>query len=195
MSPVTHFLTGWALANSITLARRERALVTFAAVVPDLDRLGIVPELLTRNSAHPLLWFSHFHHLLHTLPFAVLVAALTFLIATERWKTGLLAFFAFHLHLLEDLAGSRGPDGLWSVPYLWPFSPVQWAWSGQWALNAWPNYVVTVAFLILTFYIAWKHCRSPLEMVSLQADKAFVGVVHARFAPPASRAQRAKVGN
>jgi hypothetical protein len=57
MSPVTHFLTGWVVANSAPLNWRERAVVTFAAVIPDLDGLGIVPDLLTRHSQHPLLWF------------------------------------------------------------------------------------------------------------------------------------------
>src|SRR5437762_14100209 len=69
MSPVTHFFTGWVIANCGRLDRRERALVTLACVVPDLDGLGIIPELLTRNSSHPLLWFSDYHHSLHTLAF------------------------------------------------------------------------------------------------------------------------------
>ena len=34
MSPVTHFLTGWVLANSAGLERRDRALVTLSVVVP-----------------------------------------------------------------------------------------------------------------------------------------------------------------
>lgn len=58
MSPVTHFLSGWVLANCAKLDRKDRALVTLACVIPDIDGLGIIPEILTRNSAHPLLWFS-----------------------------------------------------------------------------------------------------------------------------------------
>jgi inner membrane protein len=67
MSPVTHFLTGWILANCARLDRKERALVTLACVVPDVDGLGIVPELLTSHSVHPLNWFTLYHHRLHTL--------------------------------------------------------------------------------------------------------------------------------
>jgi inner membrane protein len=70
MSPITHFLTGWVFANCARLDRRERALVTLASVAPDVDGLGIVPEFFTRNSTHPLLWFSLYHHSLHTLTFA-----------------------------------------------------------------------------------------------------------------------------
>ena len=58
MSPVTHFLSGWVLANCARLDRKDRALVTLACVAPDIDGLGIIHELLTRNSSHPLLWFT-----------------------------------------------------------------------------------------------------------------------------------------
>ncbi len=181
MSPVTHFLTGWAVANSITLRRRERLLVTLAAVVPDIDGLGIVPELLTRNTSHPVLWFTEFHHQMHTLLFAVIVGAIASALAASKLKTGLLALLAFHIHLAEDIVGARGPDGLWFVPYFQPFSPAQWAWSGQWALNSWQNYVVTVALLLFAFYVARTYSRSPIEMVSSRADALLVAAVHARF--------------
>jgi hypothetical protein len=49
MSPITHFFTGWVLSNSANLSRRERALVTAAGVVPDIDGLGIIAEVLTRT--------------------------------------------------------------------------------------------------------------------------------------------------
>ena len=69
MSPVTHFFSGWVLANCANLSRKDRALVTLACVIPDIDGLGIIPEILTRNSAHPLLWFTLYHHALHNLAF------------------------------------------------------------------------------------------------------------------------------
>lgn len=190
MSPVTHFLTGWALANTVSLGRRERALVTLAAVIPDVDGLGVIPEVLTRNSAHPLLWFSEFHHHLHNVFFALLVAVIAFALAKARWKTGLLALVAFHLHLLEDVVGARGPDGLWFVPYFRPFSAAQWAWSGQWALNGWQNYAITAVLLMFLFYVAWKYSRSPLEMISTRADQAFVAAVRDRFPQHAGSAAK-----
>ncbi len=119
MSPVTHFLSGWVLANCTKLNPRDRALVTLASVAPDLDGLGIIPELLTRNSAHPLLWFSLYHHSRHTLAFALVIAAVVLAVANQTWKTGFLALLRFHLHLLEDLLGSRGHDG-----YQWPIPPM-----------------------------------------------------------------------
>lgn len=183
MSPVTHFFTGWILANCARLDRKERALVTLACVAPDVDGLGIVPELLTRNSAHPLNWFSLYHHRLHTLAFGLIVAALASVLAKQKWKTGLLALLSFHIHLFEDMLGSRGPDGYqWPIPYLSPFSQVvQVSWHGQWALNAWPNVIITIALLLLTLWLAWWRGFSPLEMISAKADSAFVAALRNRF--------------
>jgi hypothetical protein len=186
MSPVTHFLTGWVFANCAKLERRDRALVTLASVAPDIDGLGIIPELLTRNSTHPLLWFTLYHHRLHTLAFAVLVALVAFPLARERWETCLLALLSFHLHLLEDVLGSRGPDGYqWPIPYLSPFSHwPQLAWRGEWALNAWPNVALTVALLLVTLWLARWRGFSPLEMISAKADAAFVRALRRRFPQP-----------
>ena len=183
MSPVTHFLTGWVLANSISLTRRDRALVTLSAVVPDVDGLGIVVEALTRNSSHPLLWFSLYHHSLHNLAFAVAIALLAFALSEEKWKTALLSFAGFHLHLLEDLLGSRGPDGeQWPIPYLAPFSSaLSLSWRGQWYLNAWPNFLITLALVAVTLYLAWARGYSPVEMVSERADREFVAALRRRF--------------
>lgn len=183
MSPVTHFLTGWVFANCARLDRRERALVTLASVAPDIDGLGIIPELLTRHSDHPLLWFSLYHHALHTLAFALVIAVIAFVLARQKWKVGFLALVSFHLHLIEDLAGSRGPDGYpWPIPYLKPFSSaLQLTWHGQWGLNAWQNVVITSALLLVTLWLAWWRGFSPLEMVSISADTAFVDVLRRRF--------------
>jgi hypothetical protein len=117
------------------------------------------------------------------LPFAVVVAVLAFFLGAQRWRTAALAFLSFHLHLLEDLAGSRGPDGYqWPISYLSPFSPaLQWTWSGQWALNAWPNVAITLALLLATFYLTWRKGFSPLEMFSERGDQAFVRALWHRF--------------
>ena len=96
MSPITHFLSGWVLANCAKLNRRDRAIVTVAGIIPDVDGLGIVPELLTRNSTHPLLWFTLYHHSLHNLAFALVVASLAFVMATRKWTTGILALASFY---------------------------------------------------------------------------------------------------
>jgi inner membrane protein len=131
MSQATHFLTGWVFANCARLDRRDRALVALACVAPDVDGLGIVLDTLV-------------------------IAGVSVMLAHQRWKTGLLAFVSFHLHLVEDLAGSRGPDGYeWPIPYLKAFSSA-WSlpWQGQWGLNSWLNIAITAALLLATFYLA-----------------------------------------
>ncbi len=185
MSPITHFLMGWAVANAApSLSKRERALVTLASVVPDIDGLGIVAEFATRHAEHPLNWWSEYHHVLgHNLGFALLVCGVAAVLARQRLKTALLVFVSFSLHLLGDLAGARGPDGeQWPIPYLLPFSNhPQLVWSGQWALNAWPNMVITAALILLAGILAWQRGFSPLEMFSAKADRAFVGALRQRF--------------
>jgi hypothetical protein len=217
MSPVTHFFAGWLLASvsptgrPTTLTRREKALVVAAAVAPDIDGIGIIPELLTRNTSHPLLWFSQYHHTLHTLAFALICTLAAYLIAgplapartfatsspisnftfgpdirkprpsnrrstSHPGLTAILVFISFHLHLLCDLIGARGPDGdQWPIPYLKPFSnSIQLTWHGQWVLNAWQNFVITGVLLAATLWIARKYGSSPVELVSSTVNKAFV---------------------
>ncbi|HET9280934.1 MAG TPA: metal-dependent hydrolase [Candidatus Angelobacter sp.] len=225
MSPVTHFFAGWVLAcaSPVPLRRREKALVVAAAVAPDLDGLGIIPELLTRHSSHPLLWFSEYHHSLHILAFALICTITAFLVAgpldrkkmsnefdlassasglemrslpqhlalpRHPWITALLVFVSFHLHLLCDLVGARGPDGYqWPIPYLEPFSnAAQLAWHGQWALNGWQNFVITGLLLAATMWIAWRFETSPLELVSESANRAFTRTLRQRFPLKTNRA-------
>ena len=203
MSPVTHFFAGWLLAEASPglLSRREKALVVVAAMAPDLDGLGLLPELLTRHSLHPLLWFSRYHHALHTLDFALICAATAWLIAgplanftfgpaiqgrqipSRPWLTAGLVFLSFHLHLLCDLMGSRGPDGdQWPIPYLRPFSNVlQLTWRHQWALNGWQNFIFTGLLLLTTLWIAWRFASSPLELVSPRANRGLVQALRHRL--------------
>jgi len=184
VNPVTHYLVSWGVANLIPLGRRDRAIVTLAGVAPDLDGLGAIPELLTRNSAQPLVWFSRYHHVLgHNVGFALVVTGMSYLLGVRKWKTAALACVAFHLHLMCDVLGARGPDGdQWPIPYLLPFSHAwQWTWSGQWPLNGWQNFAITGGALALTFYLAWARGYSPLEMISHKADESFVAALRKRF--------------
>jgi len=185
MSPVTHLLLGWTVANADkSLSRKERAAVTLAGIAPDLDGLGLIIEILTRGSKHELLWWSNYHHTaLHNLAFALLVSAVCFISTGRRWVVAALAFASFHIHLFGDLVGARGADNdHWPIPYLMPFSKAwQWSWDGQWELNAWPNFVITGALLVLCFYLAVKRGYSPLEMVSSRADQIFVKTLRNRF--------------
>jgi inner membrane protein len=184
LNPITHFLTEWSVANTIpSLDLRDRTLITRAGVVPDRDGLGAIPDMLPKSSVHPLEWFSLHYHQLHNLALGFRVTGLVYALARHKWVVGLLALLSFHLHLREDIAGGRGPDGYpWPIPYWKPFSDAgQFAWSRQWALNAWQNFVITFVLMLIMSYLAWSGGYSPLEMVSARADHAFVETLRRRF--------------
>lgn len=176
---------GWAVANSApSLNRRERAMVTLASVVPDVDGLGIIADWLTKNTQHPLNWWSEYHHVLgHNIGFCIVVAIFAAIFARQRIKVMLLVIFSFHLHLIADLVGARGPDGFqWPIPYLLPFSNSwQLTWSGQWALNAWPNLLLTAVLIGAAVLLARRRGFSPLEIFSKKADAVFVDALRTRF--------------
>lgn len=184
MNPITHLLVSWPLAALAGRFRRvEQGCIVGAGLAPDLDGLGILPELVTRNNADPVLWWSEYHHLLaHNLTFGLIVAGGVAVI-TRRPPIAALALLAFHLHLACDLVGSRGPDGSqWPIAYLFPFSRAgDWADPWQWALNAWPNVVVTVVLLVFALWYAARSGRSPLGLLSIRANGALVAALRNRF--------------
>jgi hypothetical protein len=195
MSPVTHFLASWVVASFPWLNRRDVALVAIAGVAPDLDGLGAIPEVLTRNSAHPLDWFTRYHHVLaHNLPFAILVTLAVFALSRRRWLTATLAFAAVHLHFLMDILGSRGPDGYnWPIPYLEPFtSRIQISWSGQWKLNSWQNILITCGLLLVVLIRSAQIGRSPVEIFSPPADKKVITALRRRWSGTRASAARNK---
>src|SRR3990167_2316095 len=99
MNPVTHLLVGWTVANTTTLTQRERALVAIAGIVPDVDGFGIVTDLLTRNSEHPLELWGRFHHVLaHNLGFGLGVGLAAFALSRRRWVTASLALLRSEEH-------------------------------------------------------------------------------------------------
>lgn len=193
MSPITHFLVGWTLAEAVpNTTPKERALVALAGVIPDLDGVGAVVDKVTYfTSDTPTELFATYHHDLHTLPFAVVCSALALLAlgrgATvfRRILTAGLVFLSFHLHVLCDVLGSRGPDGhAWPIHYLEPLPvDLELVWSGQWELNAWPNFLLTGVLLVLAFVLAVRRGYSPLGIFSSRIDLAFVRTLRARFAP------------
>jgi len=180
VTPPAHFLASWLAANCGGANRRDRAIITVAGLLPDLDGLGYFPEWLTASTAHPVFWYSNWHHILfHNALAGIICAAAALALAKQRWKAALLARGAFHLHLLMDLAGARGPDGdQWAIPYLLPCSEAwQWTWSGQWALDSWINRAIGVALLAAVVGLARWRGFSPFEMISPRADGACIGLL------------------
>ena len=190
MNPITHFLAGWAVANVADLNHRERLAVTIAGVIPDIDAAGILVEKLTLESETPLLWWTDYHHVLtHNIGFCIVVCAMVFAVSRKKYTAMGLAALSFHLHLLGDIIGARGPEGYpWPIPYLLPFSNAwQITWEGQWEINAWPNVLITLTLLATAFYFAWKRGFSFLSFLSATADRIFVDTLRNRFGQPKPR--------
>ncbi|RMG08066.1 MAG: metal-dependent hydrolase [Planctomycetota bacterium] len=195
MSPITHALVSWAVGTFVPRStRRDRVLVTLAGLVPDVDGFGAPIDLFTRAfTESPTRLFHAYHHELHCVGWAVVACGVLAALA-ERGRRALLGafcLFAFHLHLLCDVAGAKGPDGSqWEIPYLLPFSRAwQWKVSWQWELNAWPNILLTLLLLGYCVYTALRSGRTVVEVASLRIDRALVRTLRARFGrlvPPRS---------
>ena len=48
MSPATHLFVSWVIAAKTTDNPRDCRLVTLAGILPDLDGLGLIPDVATR---------------------------------------------------------------------------------------------------------------------------------------------------
>lgn len=182
MHPVTHLLAGWIVADECKLEGRDRALVAWSCVVPDLDGIGYLIDFTNKAFAGPETnYYELYHHDWgHGLPAALLVAILVSIFSIQKRKTTLLAFFTFHLHLLMDLAGSRGsnPVDIWSIPYLSPFSQqLTLSWSGQWPLTGWQNTSITIILMLFCFYMATNKGYSFVSLFNQKADRVFVTVL------------------
>jgi len=187
MSPITHFLVGWAVSLPATLERRDRALVVLASVAPDLDGLVALADLARGQPAESLDLWSRYHHVLaHNVTFALVTAVACCLVSRRKVVVCGLAFLLVHLHFLCDVVGSRGPDGYqWPIPYFWPFSTSwQLAVRWQWAINAWSNIVFTIGLLALTLYVAWARGASPVGLFSVRADQLLLATLRQRFGSP-----------
>lgn len=187
MSPVTHFLLGWSTASTFALGKRDRMLVTLAGTIPDIDGIGLLWDLPSSHaSGGDLVYWARFHHVLgHNITFCLAVVVCAFFLASRRLMASTAVFLAFHLHLLCDLVGSKGPDQYWSIPYLQPFSPSwDFVWSGQWPLNSWQNFAITAIAIMYGGYMAWGKGISPAEVFSHRANNALVDTLRNRFGAP-----------
>ncbi len=186
MNPVTHLFLSWTIADPCNMPLKEKKLITWAGVVADLDGLTMVADFANRallNTESE--YYFRFHHVLtHGLPAAIVFAIAAAAFATNRLKVAMLALLTFHLHLVCDLIGSRGPDpgDIWPIAYLQPLSSLMtFRWSHQWELNAWPNILLTIVLMAIIFRQAFVNGYSPVCFFSKSADDAFVRTLRSRF--------------
>jgi len=181
MSPITHFLGSWLVASATMDNPRDRRLVTLAGIIPDADGLGIVVDVarsLVTGHEPAFAYYQRFHHLwLHGWPGALLTAVLLASFGRRRLRVGCWCLVVFHLHLLCDLAGSRGPSraDLWPICYGEPlFRHPIWFWKGQWQLDGWQNLSLSLILFALMLWLATKQGRSCMEVFSRRWDAVFV---------------------
>lgn len=186
MNVVTHLLADWALAAPTQHSRRDRALVTWAGVAPDLDGLGIVVDFATRTlHLHETDYYQQFHRMYgHGLPGALAIAAVAATLAGRRAPVLVWSLIAVHLHFFCDILGSRGtdPQDIWPIRYLAPFSHA-WTieWAGQWPLTSWQNTSITLALIVAALALALKFRVTPCEMFSPRADAKVVEALITRW--------------
>lgn len=152
-----------------------------AGVLPDIDGLGLVVDIVggwIKGNGDLFNYYHRYHHYLtHGWPGALVICGLLALFARQKPRTALLCLLTFHLHLLCDILGSRGPgpDDFWPILYGKPLfrNPV-WIWHGQWPLFGWQNSVIFVALLLLALWASAKKGVSFLEFFGQRVDSTFV---------------------
>ena len=171
MSPITHALTGWLIAQPMQ-TKRDRAVVALAAVLPDVDGLSILGGVD---------WYARIHHTFgHNLFAGILISGFAYKICDAKKIAAIMAFVSFHSHILGDLLGSGAG---WGILYFWPVSDIIYTFSPpfQWELVSWQNFVFTVLCLILMAWMAVVKGRTIIELVSLEADRKIVYAVRKYF--------------
>ncbi len=184
MHVVTHLLAGWALAEQTKLERRDKAIIAWASVAPDLDGIGLPVDWATRALGSGTDLYETYHHVaFHGLPAALALTLICLPFLRRKALGAALVFASFHLHLLFDLAGSRGsaPGDTWPIHYLYPFSDHAVSWSGQWPLTGWQNTTLTVALLLYGLWCGVERGRTPVALFSARADAGLVQALQARF--------------
>jgi hypothetical protein len=180
MAPTTHLLASWILAAKTTDNLRDCRLVTLAGVLPDLDGLGIFADMFNSAFRHKTTeYYQDYHHYwTHGGLAAVAITAALVCFARRRGRVAVLALLAFHLHLLCDLIGSRGPDpsDKWPIFYLAPLSQhPMWIWKYQWPLFGWQNSVISIVLFVWAMALAIQRGDSIIGVFNRRADAVFVG--------------------
>lgn len=177
MSPGSHLLSSWLVANYFVPTQRERRIVTLAGLSPDLDAIGWLADRVNDWRGYVSDYYFEYHHVIgHNVVASLIISAIVCSLAsTRRPLIFMVSMLVIHLHLLCDLLGSRGPDGYqWPIHYLYPLNAeLEWAWSGQWELSAWQNTAITLTLLGIAMAWAWKQRYSFVQVICGWLDREF----------------------
>lgn len=163
MHPPTHLAISWIVGHRLP-ELRDRRLVAWAGVIPDLDALSLLGGVGA---------YSEYHHVVtHNLVAGLVTTALAAAGAKQRWKVAALAFVTFHLHLICDWLGS-GKD--WPIVYLYPFTRHEFVTPYGWPLASPQNAFVWLAAMAVVIWIGVTQGRTFAEtFLPARADAAIV---------------------
>ncbi len=158
-----HLAISWLVSYRLP-EQRDRRLVTWAGVAPDLDALSLLGGAAA---------YSKYHHVLtHGFVAAVAMTAIATIFARQRGKVLLMSLLTFHIHLICDLLGS-GSD--WPIVYFYPFSHYEYFTPYGWPLASPQNAVIGIAALALTIWVGITRGRTFAEaFLPTRGDAAVV---------------------
>jgi len=170
MFPASHLIVSWLVGQHLT-EQRDRRIVTYSGIAPDLDGLTLLAGVEVYGQWH--------HVLTHGAVAAVGATIVLTALARDRFRVGLLAFLAFHLHLLCDLFGS---GTAWGIVYFYPINSDEYVSPIRWELNSWQNLTVTVIALLASGRLAIRNGRTFAETVMpARWDALVVETLRKRF--------------
>lgn len=170
MHPWSHLAVSWLVGHRLP-EKRDRLLVTWAGVAPDVDGLSA----LAGEEA-----YGRYHHVLtHGIVSALVIAGVAAALGRRRGAVFGLALLSVHVHLLVDLLGS-GRE--WPISYLFPLSRWELFTPYGWPLASWQNMVLTMLFFAAIGRAGVKHGRTFCEaFLPAKVEAAIVGALKARF--------------
>ena len=182
MQGPSHLLVSWFYAEASDIdSPRDRRIVAWAGLAPDIDVLAYVAALvyyrLDQDAAFENVWRVVHHRYTHGLAFVLLTGVVAWMLASDRgsrWRVAMFAMLAGALHNFLDIVAG-GPT--WPVYPLWPLSELPWSASWSWTIGEWPNIVILAVCLAGAFAYARIAGRSPVECFGNRADAWFVRVV------------------
>ena len=160
-----HAGIGWILAEAGRGDSKFRRAVFLTAIAPDLDAISYVLGLSVS--------LSHHHVWAHNLVFSLIVSALSMLYcAKRRLRAFLFTQTAFYTHYLGDYFFTT-----WPQSYLFPFS--HRAFFTPHAFHLWHpvNDWLGLGLLLVVFVLCLVLRRTPLEVLSPEADARLVAFV------------------
>lgn len=161
MNTGAHLQFGWLIGHARQFDRTERAVITLAAVAPDLDGLLIVA------GPGSDIFYKYHHIAFHNALSAVAYVALVAVFFSRRGLVLALCLASFLSHILVDYMTAP-----WEMVPFWPVSAIMVNLGSR--LPGWVvQYVFQVAgmaaILACTVWLYLRYGRTPLEIISPQS--------------------------